>query len=484
MPVNLDWVSQIAQPVKPVDPLQMQMQAIALQNAQLQQQEMLQNIDKAKRAQQTAEAWQQDVIKVRDAMKSMLDKNGTLSAQAQTQLLSLVSPQSQMAMQDFFTQFNKDQIALAKETADIASKSVDTATKLNQLKQIKLVNMASGLLPINDTDLPAAFKAAFGHAQEEMGWSDQDAVNALASMTDQNGQITAPGIRAALETIVARDPQMATAITSQTTKRVEAKKETTRQNVAEIYSGIVGGTINQSNWAQQSQKLIDAGVNPASIPTKMPSAEWVLSLGMTPEEILQGADRAKNRKLETDRIEIERQRNRINDIQRDDQRRQSSYQWESGQIENLEKGLRSQYDNIQQALSDLVGGKADGVIAPAILKAMVAGQGVRITNPEINGLLGTRNALGDIEVLLNRVVGDKNFKLSADQRTQLGEVLQDALKRASGKLSQTIAARKSLSNPDIPIAEQRKIVDGLRESMYRTPASAAEQLFGRPGGNQ
>ena len=484
MPVNLDWVSQIAQPVKPVDPLQMQMQAITLQNAQLQQQEMLQNIDKAKRAQQTAEAWQQDVIKVRDAMKSMLDKNGTLSAQAQTQLLSLVSPQSQMAMQDFFTQFNKDQIALAKETADTASKSAETATKLDQLKQGKLVNMASGLLPINDKDLPAAFKAAFGHAQEEMGWSDQDAVNALASMTDENGQITAPGIRAALETIVARNPQMATAITSQATKRGEAQKETTRKDVAEIYSGILGGTINQSNWPQQSRRLIDAGVNPASIPTKLPSAEWVLSLGMTPEEILQGADRAKNRKLEADRIDVERQRNKINDIQRDDQRRQASYQWESGQVENLEKGVRSQYDNLQQALSDLVGGKADGVIAPAILKAMVAGQGVRITNPEINGLLGTRNVLGDIEVLLNKVVGDKNFKLSADQRAQLGEVLQDALKRASSKLSQTIAARKSLSNPNISIADQRKIVDGLRESMYGTPASAAAQRFGPAGGNQ
>ena len=105
MPVNLDWLSQIAQPVKPVDPLQMQMQAINLQNAQLQQQEALQR--------------QADIQAQNRAWSSFVDDKGNVNITADTLKQSGVEGHLIPGLLDIAAKYNKSRLEASEIQARI-----------------------------------------------------------------------------------------------------------------------------------------------------------------------------------------------------------------------------------------------------------------------------------------------------------------------------------------------------------------------------
>ena len=123
MPVNLDWLSQIAQPVKPVDPLQMQMQAINLQNAQLQQQEMLQNIAAKRQAADDAKA----IEALADQFE--LNPDGTFTDASIQKVYNLTPAKYLKTIRDVVDNHQKSAFALNKERNDAKQKYIQGAAK-------------------------------------------------------------------------------------------------------------------------------------------------------------------------------------------------------------------------------------------------------------------------------------------------------------------------------------------------------------------
>ena len=123
MPVNLDWVSQIAQPVKPVDPLQLQMQAINLQNAQLQQQEMLQNIAAKRQAADDAKA----IEALADQFE--LNPDGTFTDASIQKVYNLTPAKYLKTIRDVVDNHQKSAFALNKERNDAKQKYIQGAAK-------------------------------------------------------------------------------------------------------------------------------------------------------------------------------------------------------------------------------------------------------------------------------------------------------------------------------------------------------------------
>ena len=169
MPVNLDWVSQIAQPVKPVDPLQMQMQAIALQNAKLQQQEALQNIQKQKLANDEANQWNDASSALWGLAKKYQDPDtGMIPTQAWSQIMvdAKIPAKFQDKVSGLLRQNNKD-------VEDYIKARNTSAEATQKVFQTSMQDMANQVLSVPKGPQRNALIAATVGMYKDRGWVPQ-----------------------------------------------------------------------------------------------------------------------------------------------------------------------------------------------------------------------------------------------------------------------------------------------------------------------
>jgi hypothetical protein len=94
----------------------------------------------------------------------------------------------------------------------------------------------------------------------------------------------------------------------------------------------------------------------------------------------------------------------------------------------------AQLEKIAEARSMINGSaEAQALGIPKVLTALVSGQGtgVRITQPELSAIAKARGIKGDVEGFINSVSG--KGKLTAEQKTQLTQILDDVKTRISQK---------------------------------------------------
>mgnify|MGYP003328956842 CR=1 FL=1 len=174
MPVNLDWLSQIAQPVKPVDPLQMQMQQIALQNAQLQQQEALQTI-KDRQEKDTD-------LAAMDQLWASLQPNhdGSISNESMNAVLSHTPARYLTQIRTMIDAHNKA-VDDNRKRDQAYKDATDAANRTHLMDQLyNLATTPDGPEKTNAVVMQAA-------AAVKMGWATPDQVQPIVNAAKQGG---------------------------------------------------------------------------------------------------------------------------------------------------------------------------------------------------------------------------------------------------------------------------------------------------------
>lgn len=136
----------------------------------------------------------------------------------------------------------------------------------------------------------------------------------------------------------------------------------------------------------------------------------------------------------------------------------------------------AEFANLESAMNqnDAAG---DALIAPMLLKALVAGGGVRITQAEINQVTHGRSTAGDVQAWATRKVNGKS--ISDEQRRQLRAFAQILRSKVDAKSQLLIEAEPALAAAET-VAEQQKVMSDLHRSMAALDGeSVAEQTPGQ-----
>ncbi len=96
--------------------------------------------------------------------------------------------------------------------------------------------------------------------------------------------------------------------------------------------------------------------------------------------------------------------------------------------------------------------KADALIAPELLKATIAGGGVRITQPEINSVLsGSRSTWDSLQLKLNKIAGgDQSMVLLPEEKKAIRELAKKLRTKAHDQVVKITRARHKLDDLDDP----------------------------------
>ena len=140
----------------------------------------------------------------------------------------------------------------------------------------------------------------------------------------------------------------------------------------------------------------------------------------------------------------------------------------------VRKPLATQLDSFSTLRNSLDQGTAagDSVVAPALLKALVAGGGVRITQAEIQNFTHGRSTLEDMKGYLQKLQSGKS--ITPIQRQQVYALLGAVEAKAATKKSILEGAQTNLDNAG-SVAEQRQAVRDARTKLdgLDSPAKAA-----------
>src|SRR5208282_2782299 len=100
-----------------------------------------------------------------------------------------------------------------------------------------------------------------------------------------------------------------------------------------------------------------------------------------------------------------------------------SYKTENKEFDTIRKPLSTSLDAFSTLRNSLDQGTAagDSVVAPALLKALVAGGGVRITQAEINNFTHGRSTVEDMKGVLQKMTSGKS--ITPEQRKQVYSLL-------------------------------------------------------------
>lgn len=127
--------------------------------------------------------------------------------------------------------------------------------------------------------------------------------------------------------------------------------------------------------------------------------------------------------------------------------------------------------------------ESDALIAPLVLKATISGtgSGFRMTQPEINQVLGGTSKWGQLENTLRQWSTDptKALKITEEQRTELRALAKAIRTKASKQLQKAQTARHALDDAKGP-DDIHKIMTQLREDL--TPAEDDQSLDVLPPG--
>lgn len=164
-----------------------------------------------------------------------------------------------------------------------------------------------------------------------------------------------------------------------------------------------------------------------------------------------------------------------------------SYKTENKELDTVRKPLSTQLASFSTLRSSLDQGTAagDSVVAPALLKALVAGGGVRITQAEINNFTHGRSSLEEIKGVLQKMSNGKS--ITPEQRKQVYSLLGAVETKAKMKEQALEDAQDALDGAQT-VDAQRKAVSELSKKLAAidggqpvTPAPATSTQTGNAG---
>ncbi len=166
--------------------------------------------------------------------------------------------------------------------------------------------------------------------------------------------------------------------------------------------------------------------------------------------------------------EEEKIQNRRADVQAQKETQQKglgdSYKTENKEFDTIRKPLATSLDAFSTLRNSLDQGTAagDSVVAPALLKALVAGGGVRITQSEINNFTHGRSSLEDMKGTLQKLSNGKS--ITPVQRQQVYALLGAVESKVRAKNDILNTAQEQLDGAQ-SVADQRKAVSEARRKL-------------------
>jgi hypothetical protein len=156
-----------------------------------------------------------------------------------------------------------------------------------------------------------------------------------------------------------------------------------------------------------------------------------------------------------------------------------SYKTENKEFDTIRKPLSTQLDSFSTLRSSLDQGTAvgDSVVAPALLKALVAGGGVRITQAEIHQFIGARSSVEDMKAILQKMQSGKS--ITPEQRKQVYSLLGAVESKVRAKNDILNDAQESLDGAQT-VADQRKAVSDARRKLDAIDAGQQVQQAQQP----
>jgi hypothetical protein len=200
----------------------------------------------------------------------------------------------------------------------------------------------------------------------------------------------------------------------------------------------------------------------------------------------------------------ERIQNRRADVQAQKETQQKglgdSYKTENKEFDTIRKPIATQLDSFSTLRSTLDQGTAagDALVAPALLKALVAGGGVRITQAEIHQFTNGRSTLEDMRGYLQKIANGKSItpeqrkqvyglvgavEVKAQQKQQILEDGQDALDAAQtveGQRAAVADTRRKLAAVD---SGQQQQTQPQQNANVQKPQNQQGQTIGHQVGD-
>jgi hypothetical protein len=168
-----------------------------------------------------------------------------------------------------------------------------------------------------------------------------------------------------------------------------------------------------------------------------------------------------------DRREEEIQ-NRRADVQAQKETQQKglgdSYKTENKEFDTVRKPIATQLDSMSTLRSSLDQGTAagDALVAPALLKALVAGGGVRITQAEIRQFTNGRSSLEDMKGVLQKIASGKS--ITPEQRKQV-YALVGAVEVKAQQKQRILSDGQDALDGATSVEDQRKAVANARQRL-------------------
>jgi hypothetical protein len=141
-----------------------------------------------------------------------------------------------------------------------------------------------------------------------------------------------------------------------------------------------------------------------------------------------------------------------------------SYKTENKEFDTIRKPLSTSLDAFSTLRNSLDQGTAagDSVVAPALLKALVAGGGVRITQAEINNFTHGRSTVEDMKGYLQKLTNGKS--ITPEQRQQVYALLGAVESKVQQKNEALEAGQDALDGAG-SVQEQRQAVQDTRRKL-------------------
>jgi hypothetical protein len=157
-----------------------------------------------------------------------------------------------------------------------------------------------------------------------------------------------------------------------------------------------------------------------------------------------------------------------------------SYSIQNREFDTVRKPVETQLDSFSTLRSSLDQGNAtgDSVVAPALLKALVAGGGVRITQAEISNFTHGRSSLEDLKGVLQKMSSGKS--ITPDQRAQVYSLLGAVESKAQQKRDALAEGQERLDTAET-VAEQRAAVRDTRAKLGAIDGAKANPQNGQAG---
>jgi hypothetical protein len=160
-----------------------------------------------------------------------------------------------------------------------------------------------------------------------------------------------------------------------------------------------------------------------------------------------------------------------------------SYAIQNREFDTIRKPLETSLEAFSTLRSSLDQGTAaaDSVVAPALLKALVAGGGVRITQAEISQFVHGRSTLGDMQATLQKMTSGKS--ITPTQRQQVYDLLGvvEAKKQAKQQILQDAQNNLDLAES---VTDQRAAVRNARTLLGQVDAGTYNPQQQTPKGQQ